>query len=114
MKYDKHTAKYFVDLPSRKRLEHDRDFLEDYSPDFLYHYSCGLFRLAIVRNFNKSGLPSSYSLMAIGYPPSVGSWRSLYNSTILEAVIHCFNAEVIKFAQDKLYVPRSNWNVSEL
>lgn len=114
MKYDKHTAKYFPDLPSRKRLEYDRDFLEDYSPDFLYHYSCGLFRLAIVRNFDKSGMPSSYSLMAIGYPPSVGSWRSLYNSTILEAVVHRFNAEVIKFAQDKLYVPRSNWNVSEL
>lgn len=114
MKYDRHTAKYFVDLPSRKRLEHDRDFLEDYSPDFLYHYSCGLFRLAIVRNFDKSGLPSSYSLMAIGYPPSIGSWCSLYNSTILEAVVHRFNAEVIKFAQEHLYVPRSDWNVSEL
>ena len=74
MKYDKHTAKYFVDLPSRKRLEHDRDFLEDHSPDFLYHYSCDLVRFAIVRNYDKSGMPSSYSLMSLGLPPSVGSW----------------------------------------
>lgn len=111
--YDKYTCSYFDDIPSRKRLQFDFDYLQDHAPDYLYHFSYGLCRIVIVRNYNSQGSACSYSLKVIGYPPAVGAWRSLFSSPVLDDVVHAFRQEVNKFTRLILSV-KGDWNVSKL
>lgn len=113
MAYDKFTCSYYDSLPSYKRLQFDYDYLQDHNPDFLYHYSFGLYRLVIVRNCNSKGIGCSYSLKALGFPPSVGFWKTLHNSTVLEDVVFRFSVEILKHLQNMSSV-RGDWFVSEL
>ena len=113
MSYDKFTCSYFDNLPSLKRLQFDFDYLQDFKPDFLYHYSFGLYCLVVVRNYDSKGNRSSYSLKSLGYPPSFGSWKSLFTSSILEDVLSRFRLEILKHLQS-VTSTRGDWFVSEL